>query len=195
MMYNEFAMPRAVKSSEPFNIQIYKDEELTQLIASMTDGVRIEKANITPGKLNDVTIVPANPQVQKKTEMKITFTTTHKLDRDSMIEIRMPSALTLAGQPETLIEVESLDETTGVTKKLKGKIVKSGQHIQIFDVLADTPAGEPIPAEKKFILTINDVQNQNSAKDAGDWEVSTMLKVSEQYFEVDHSSKEKSFTA
>jgi hypothetical protein len=117
-MYNEFAMPRAVKSSEPFNIQIYKDEELTKLIATMTDGVRIEKTNITPGKLTEVSIVPANPQVQKKTDMKITFTTSHKLDKDSMIEIRMPSALTLPGPPETPIEVESFDEVSGETKKL-----------------------------------------------------------------------------
>jgi len=141
MMYDEFAMPRAVKDSEPFNIAIYKDEELTQLIASMTDGVRIEKANITPGKLTSVSIVPGNPQVQKKTDMVITFTTTHKLDRDSMIEIRMPSALTMPGPPETPVNVESFNEETSETKTLKGKIVKSGQHIQIFDVLQDVPAG------------------------------------------------------
>jgi len=86
--------------------------------------------------------VPQNPQVQKKTDMVITFTTTHKLDRDSMIEIRMPSALTMPGPPETQIIVESFNEETSETKTLKGKIVKSGQHIQIFDVLDDMPEGK-----------------------------------------------------
>lgn len=76
-----------------------------------------------------------------------------------MIEIRMPSALTMPGPPETQINVESFNEDTSQTKTLKAKIVKSGQHVQIFDVLADVPTGEDIPDEQKFTLTIKDVQN------------------------------------
>lgn len=60
MVYTEFAMPRAVKDSEPFNIEIYKDEDLKYLIAEMTDGVRITKKSIKEGPLTGVTIEPDN---------------------------------------------------------------------------------------------------------------------------------------
>jgi hypothetical protein len=67
LIYSNFAMPRAKKDSEPFDIEIYKDNMLTQLIVKMSAGVRILENNISPGPLTDVTLVPGTTQVQKET--------------------------------------------------------------------------------------------------------------------------------
>lgn len=56
-------MPRAVKDSEPFNVEIYKDAALTQLIARMTDGVIIDATNISPGVLKNVEVTPIDSRV------------------------------------------------------------------------------------------------------------------------------------
>ena len=77
LIYENFAMPRAKKDSDPFDIEIYKDQDLTKLIAKMSAGVRILETNITPGPLTGVTMVPGSAVVQAKSTMKITFTTSH----------------------------------------------------------------------------------------------------------------------
>ena len=88
-------MPRAKKDSDPFDIEIYKDDQLTKLIVKMSAGVRILESNISPGPLTGVTLTPGSTQVQKITTMTVGFTTTHQLEKDSMIEFRMPAGLTL----------------------------------------------------------------------------------------------------
>jgi hypothetical protein len=107
LIYENFAMPRAKKDSDPFDIEIYKDEDLTQLICKMSAGVRILETNITPGKLTGVSLVPGSAQVQKTTEYTISFTTSHQLEKNSMVEIRMPAGVTLppVGQTIDLFEI------------------------------------------------------------------------------------------
>jgi len=70
-------MPRAVKKSEPFNVEIYKDQSLQQLIVKMSEGVAIDVKNIDAGSFTGLTIKPDNELVQKVSNWKITFTTSH----------------------------------------------------------------------------------------------------------------------
>jgi hypothetical protein len=47
-------MPRMVKTSEPFNNNIYKDASMKQLIVTMTDGVTVPADKITAGVLQNL---------------------------------------------------------------------------------------------------------------------------------------------
>jgi hypothetical protein len=44
--------------------------------------------------------------------MAISFSTSHRLEKDAMIEIRMPGSLTLSGPPGTEIDIDSYNEKT-----------------------------------------------------------------------------------
>ena len=52
-----------------------------------------------------------------------------------------------------------------------------------------------IPAKQAFVLEIPGIKNQKSAKDAGDWTVTTYLNYDGFYYEVDTLSLPDSFTA
>jgi len=52
-----------------------------------------------------------------------------------------------------------------------------------------------IPENYPFVLEIPGVKNQNSARDAGDWSVTTYLNYDGFYYEVDTLTVDKSFTA
>jgi hypothetical protein len=56
-----------VKNSEPFNIEIFKDAELTQMIIQMSDGVVVPSSKITPGALQNLTMTANPKKVQSST--------------------------------------------------------------------------------------------------------------------------------
>lgn len=116
-------MPRAKKDSDPFDIEIYKDELLTQLIVKMSAGVRILENNISPGPLTSVTLIPGTTQVQKETIQTVAFTTSHKLEKDSMIEIRFPAGLVLPTL-DSSVTVQKITDEGSVP--LEGVITKGG---------------------------------------------------------------------
>ena len=55
--------------------------------------------------------------------------------------------------------------------------------------------GETLAAGEMVIFTIKGVQNQNSAKDAGSYEISTWEFYEGDYYMVDKTSSETSYTA
>lgn len=124
MMYSQISMPRAKKETEPFDIEIYKDKEMTKKIVEMSVGVRIPAENINPGPLSGMTYVPADDQVQRETSHTITFTTSHKLEISSMVEIIMPADLTLPPL-DTEFTVYRISADAGRVP-LTAKVVKGG---------------------------------------------------------------------
>jgi hypothetical protein len=56
-------MPRALHNSNPFKIEIFKDQWLTQKIVEMTKGVVIDSNRILPGAIEDALIEPLISEV------------------------------------------------------------------------------------------------------------------------------------
>lgn len=88
-------MPRAIKRSEPFNIEIYKDKALKQLVVQMTEGVSIDVAEIDPGAFTGLVIKPKNEMIQTVTDFQISLTTAHKLEQPAKLIVIFPDSLTL----------------------------------------------------------------------------------------------------
>lgn len=59
----EIKTQNAVKDSGTFEITIYKDKELTKVIAVLEDGNRLTAANVEPGHLSDMQIFPTDYRV------------------------------------------------------------------------------------------------------------------------------------
>lgn len=123
-MYAEFQMPRAIKKSEPFNIEIYKDQSLKQLVVQMTEGVSINVANIDAGKILDLGIKPYSDLVQTKTNFQFTFTTAHKLEKDSKLVLSFPDSI---GLPSQFTEQQVLMVTDKGNYTISGSV--SGQNV------------------------------------------------------------------
>ena len=100
----------------------------------MSSGVYIHATDINPGPLTGVTFVPSTTSVQQTGTVKITLTTSHKLEKDSMIEIRFPAGMTL---PAEGTQVKVIKTTDSGNVELQGTVVKGGQYIQVYDVLND----------------------------------------------------------
>jgi len=72
-----FKNPGQIKDSGEFKVFIYKDEELTQLIAHQEKGGKIMAADLQPGIISNITIYPTNTVVQEVTELLISFVPAH----------------------------------------------------------------------------------------------------------------------
>ena len=53
----------AIRDSDQFELEIYKDKELTKLIAVLAPGVIISTDELQPGTLSDVSILPEDLRV------------------------------------------------------------------------------------------------------------------------------------
>jgi hypothetical protein len=85
--------PKAVKDSESFGLEIWKDEDMTQAIAILDDGVKIYSPTLSPGFLTGMKIYPLITTVQTSSLLYFEFETEHTLYQGSKIIIRLPGLL------------------------------------------------------------------------------------------------------
>ena len=76
---NAVTTPGQLKDSEPFFVEIFKDEENLQKIAELYTGVRIEGESLIPGDLFNLQFAAQNKGVQEKTGHLVSFTIEHDL--------------------------------------------------------------------------------------------------------------------
>jgi hypothetical protein len=154
----------AIRDSSTFEIFVYKDKLKTKLIAQLADGVRISSAQLIPGIITGITISADDTRVQSETNVHVTFIISHTLYEFAALEIQMPSGFTLPSAGEK-VEVQSDNTLATEATILPGNV------IQIVDLVG---AGQTKAEGSVFELTISRIQNQNSVRDAGNWEITTM---------------------
>jgi len=60
LLVSQFSTPGQIKDSGDFKVFIYKDEQLTQLIAFQEKGGKILAADLQPGTVSQIKISPTN---------------------------------------------------------------------------------------------------------------------------------------
>ena len=88
--------------SDDFGIEIYKDEDLTQQIATMASGVKVFAQDLSAGFLTNLNLYPIIETVQVSPLHKVEFTSQSWLYKDTRIEIEMPEGLILPPDGEEI---------------------------------------------------------------------------------------------
>jgi len=84
---------KAVKDSDDFSLEIWKDEDMTMAIAVLEPGVKIYATSLSPGFLYSLEIYPLITTVQVSSLLYITFESEHTLYQGAKIVIRLPGGL------------------------------------------------------------------------------------------------------
>lgn len=176
LQVSNVSTPNSLKDSETFEIRIYKDQAKTKLIAKLGEGKFLPAANLRPGELRNVKLEVTNPQVQTTTSYKFTFTVDSQLEGDSAVTIRFPAGVTLPSEG-TVVTVASPD---GSTPAREGKVLP-GNNIQIKG-LSNT--GVKIPVGTTIKVEVFQITNQISARDAGDFMITTQNYINGEYYTV-----------
>lgn len=87
-----------VKDSDTFEITIYKDKALTQVIAVLAPGSILRASSVVSGILKDLKMYPTDFQVQRVSDIIVTFKTANDLSPGANMVIRLPYGLSI---PET----------------------------------------------------------------------------------------------
>lgn len=139
---------------------------------------------IEAGELTDLSMSPTDFRVQVKTTIKVSFKTGHQLKEKAGVRVRLPYDLNI---PEGVTELDVI--TNWGTVKAS---VSPGNIVMIPEVV---PAGETLAAGEFINLKIKGVKNQNSARDAGDYVVTTMDNYGGEYYAVDTAIGKTSYVA
>jgi len=122
------------------------------------------------------------------TDLLISFTVLNVMEEGDGVEIRLPFDLSIPGYNEQAnFEIDAV-LPTGATVKAK---VSPGNKVLIpaVGIAGGRPPGE------KVILKLKGIKNQNSAKDAGDFEITVMSFVDGDYYVVDIGKSTESYVA
>jgi len=111
--------PKAVKDSESFGLEIWKDEDMTMAIAILDDGVKVYSQNLSPGFLTGMKIYPLISTVQTSSLLYFEFETEHTLYLGAKIIIRLPGLL-VAPKVGSTIQVTPL---AGSTRATEAKVI------------------------------------------------------------------------
>lgn len=82
-----------LKDSDTFEFFIYKDKEMTQLMAQLEKGVSLLASQMRPAVLSNISMKPANDRVQVITDHSFTFTTASELTSGAAFKVRLPYEL------------------------------------------------------------------------------------------------------
>jgi hypothetical protein len=158
------------------------------LIAELADGVVLKSTNLQPGEITKMSMVPDNYIVQKISTHTFQFTTSSRVKGDAAVTIRLPAGIIPPLEGTVLTDVSSPDGSTSATRA----VVLAGNQIQVFGL---TKPGQILRADSTITLRIKGLKNQFSAKDAGDFTITTQNKIGDQYYTVDESTSPTSFVA
>lgn len=123
------------------------------------------------------------------TDLLITFTTLHEMEEGDGVEIRLPYDLSIPGYDDTTTGFE-IDAVLPDASNTKAKVLPGNKVL----VPGVGPAGG-IPSGTNVILKIKGIKNQKSAKDAGDFTITTKAFLEGEYYTVDTGSSDISYTA
>lgn len=176
-MISDITTQKAIKDSDDFGLEIYKDEDLTQKIAVMEAGVFVPAATMSPGFLYDLELRPLISTVQVSSLLYVTFLSSHNLYTGAKVEIVMPAGLQLPDDG-TEIEVTPLGGSTRATTA----VIKDGTTVVIENFVSVAENVAPY----LYTFALSDIANQISAKDAGGYSITTYYLASDaQYYVVD----------
>lgn len=98
----------SVKDSDPFEIIIWKDQARTMKIATLADGGVLSADRLSAGPLSGLKMTPENEFVQKTNKIEVKFTTTHELQPEAAVTIRLPPGITTP-LSKAIVLVQSTD--------------------------------------------------------------------------------------
>lgn len=139
----------AIKDSGNFEIEIYKDQQLTQLIAKLAPGAILPASNVQPGTLTNMKLIPSDYRVQVVTDLTVSFTLGNQLDGEAQVIVRLPTGLSIPNDA-TSLTVELMDASTVVATVLPGN------EILVPNVV---PAGTSVPKDSTVIFKIAGIKN------------------------------------
>ena len=172
-----------------FEVYIYKDRDQQYMISKLAEGSRIMAEVLLAGKLDAIKMFPDDYSVQTKTDLEVVFTTTHALNAEAAVTIRLPAGLNPEGSVGSVLPVSSPDGSTSANFG----VVLAGNMVQIQNLV---PAnGVKVDEGSTFRVKIQNIVNQNSAKDAGDFTITTQNKIGDDFYTVDQQTSEESFVA
>lgn len=179
----------AVMDSNQFSVDIYKDDLLTQKIAVLAAGTILKASDIKPGDLINLQLYPLISTVQLSTLLYINFTTTHNLYPNAMITIELPASLTAPTGQINVIGLAS--QSSGSQQSTYATIANvTDSTIIIYNFVS-----QMIKAPYTFVFAVDQVYNQLSSKDAGEFSISTHYDNNGVYAVIDTASAPNSFTA
>ena len=149
------------------------------MIAQLADGARIQATLLQAGPLENIQLKPDDYQVQIKTSLEVTFTTTHTLNANAAVTVRLPTGLNPEGSEGAALRVSSPDGSTSANVG----IVLAGNMVQIQNLVSAN--GLSAAEGSTFKVKIEGIFNQNSAKDAGDFTITTQNKIDGEFYTVD----------
>jgi len=138
-------------------------------VAKTVTGVKVQAANLKPGTLTNISITPDEGWVQATTAHNIKFTSASTLYSYGVIQIKMPPRMILKAVGET-VEIKSQDKSFTATT---GKVL-NGQIIEIANIFGPEVVAPEAPHD--FDFWIYNSTNQNTAIDAGQWEIQTYAR-------------------
>ena len=168
--------PPAIKNSEPFRVEIYKDENLQYMLAKIKNGRYIRFDQLKPGVTGGFYFMPMDTRVQAFTDVVISFTAEHKLGDNGAFLIIFPDSMVLPEVGGTLRVVPRFDENFMQTTT--GEVLL-GNQVRITDIFV--PGNVP-DFPYTFNFTIEGVQNQRSAINAGGLNITTLLQYGDDIF-------------
>lgn len=141
-----------MKDSGEFDVDIFKDAEMSQLIASLEPGFIISAMDIQPGKLTKLSIEPLIDTVQTSSFMYFKFQSAHKLHIGAKIKINLPNGLVVppVGSEIEVIGLPSPSSYPQPSTHAISGVVKADKVVEINDfvMLQERPKG----FEYSFIL-------------------------------------------
>lgn len=82
------------------------------MIAKLAEGSRVFADILVAGKLSSIQMQPDDFSVQSKTSLTVIFTTTHALNAEAAVTIRLPAGLNPEGSVGAALRVSSPDGST-----------------------------------------------------------------------------------
>jgi hypothetical protein len=184
---SQITTQKAKMDSGDFGLQIFKDEDCTQAIATLNKGVHVSADDMQTGLLSNLKIEPLVETVQLTSLTYVEFTTAHNLYKDARIVISLPPGL----KPLPDGQKGQVEAFAGSTRATEYTMVDGKVVIDNFVQVSESTA----PFHFKFALS--DIENQISSKDAGGYTVETFYKnpANGEYFMTDTFTEQSSFTA
>jgi hypothetical protein len=200
LLISTLTTPAAIKNSGFFQLQVFKDEELQQMIAYQDEGGYVKSGDLKSGQLASLSITPLNFGVSETTGHRITFTSVNPISDNGKIRVKMPEALTLPMPGGEIVTIEALNDSI----RAEFGAVISSNVIEIENVWGDSYYTTMTDVHT-FDFYIYSSTNQPSTKDAGSFHVTTYTRIEEydtagnalpsRYYPVDKGDSDTSFIA
>ena len=190
LFVDSISTPPAIKDSDRFRVEIYKDANLKYMIAKIKSGKYLSLNQLTPGQVTEISFTPRDKKVQAVGQVDIVFLAEHELSENGAVIVTFPSTMILP-TPGSIVPVGA-NGSDGFFVATEGEVLV-GNQVRISGIFAEGKVPE-FPYVLDF--NIGEVQNQRAASDAGEVSIRTALEYPDQeFYTVDEGSTSTSFEA